>query len=154
MANARFLRRAWITEVSISIPVIIFYKVFQLDLTELMDFQRLMRKFLTIAGVALGTKAPIGPFTEIPSEDIFDEGWIRNNIHCSPAKLHTIGLKQEAAGFKQGGLLREDVLDSRIFNQTRGYSSCQLAIDQSKEFGKCTDDFPFSIDGVIFARQK
>lgn len=123
--------------------------VYQLDLTEVMDFQDIMRRFLTVAAVALGAEAPVGLFIEIPSEDILGADWIRDNVHCEPGDLKTIGFNQKVAGFKRKGLLDEELMDS-VFNSTNGYSRHQLVIDDSKEYGKYTDGFPFSIDGVIY----
>lgn len=125
-------------------------KVYQLDLTELMDFQDVMRRFLTIAAIALGSEAPDGIFVDIPSEDIFDEQWIRDNVHCDPGTLHTIGFNQKIAGFRRKGILNEDLLDT-VFNSTSGYSRHQLVIDDSKEYGKYTDGYPFSVDHVIYS---
>lgn len=124
-------------------------EVFQFDLTELMDFQSLMRRFLTVAGIALGADCPDGIFVEIPSEDIFEAQWIRENVHCEPSELRTLGFNQKVAGFKRRGLLNEDLLDT-VFNSTSGYSKHQLVIDDSKEYGKYTDGFPFSTDYVIY----
>lgn len=126
-------------------------EVYQLDLTEIADYQKLMRKFLTVAAIALGSDAPEGLFIDIPSEDILDKQWIEDVLHCKPDEIKTIGLSEEAAGFMRHGLLRDDMLESAgIFNQLDKYSSHQLVIDDSQQYGAYTDGYPFSTDKVIY----
>lgn len=123
---------------------------YQLDLTVLMNFKEIIRKLLIIAAVALGADIQKGLFVEIPSEDIFDAEWIKGNVRCEPDELHTIGLNQNDLGFNVNEVLDEGLYDT-VFSCTRGYSRHQLIMDDSKEYGKYTDGYPFSIDTVIYS---
>ena len=131
-------------------------KVGELRLGELLEVQRWLRGFFTVAAVAAGSKPPDSLLFKVPTSLVYanERTWFEDNIGCNPDELESFAVQLPDIHVGPHALINDEAFEyeGEIFRHQDKYNKYQLVLSgQDRDsFGGYTDGYPLSIDHCLY----
>lgn len=140
----------------LSIKDLVLKPTNELALSELLYFRSVMRRFLTLAAVALGARAPEGLFAELSTAELFGKQWCDDNLSCRASGAPTFGIAARDIPFDDNGLFSEEAFHEQglIFAYKDAYEGGRTPFTDEvvERFAPAhRRKGPVCCDGVIYA---
>lgn len=133
-----------------------YSKVGELRLGDLLEVQRWLKGFLTVAAVAAGSKPPDSLMFKIPTSLVYasEKTWFKDNVGCDPDELESFAVQLPDVMVGKHALINDEAFEyeGEIFKHQDKYNAYQLVLSgQDRDsFGGYTDGYPLSIDRCLY----